>query len=358
MTRPHPAIDLVTGSAALIVQKRPLVPLTRWIADAIGAAAEAGLPLQIVTPHDARLTMPLHSLLQPPLLRWVAGHPDGFYDGLSGEPLDFDGSWFVPVDPGRRTGPFLETPEGADGVRLMLSFRVRHPASESTVLGAATEAAYRLVTGAGPSGCGTGEPVARTWNADDITALCRERAPQGTRFCHTGAAGAIGTTHVTRNTEGVDEEVALHAGYRAGQDVPVERVAVLVEELAAGHHLVDVQAQVRPGRPDLTAVPHWTGPSAPIGMALGPASVREIGRERALDFPRAVPLGPGRFPAVWYPLGDGRTDGTAEAAWTVLDELVVHLGPGDQAPENPSRSAPTRPAEPLREGIWRGNRER
>ena len=354
MSRPHPAIDLVTDAAAIVLQKRPLVPLTSWINDAISAASDAGMPLQIVTPHTARLTMPLYSLLQPPFLRWVVGHPDGFYDGVTGELLQFDGSGFVSLNGDERqlAEAYVNTPEAVDGVRLMLSFRVRHPPADDVLLGAATEMCYRELGGVDPCGWGTSEPIAQAWDPENFTRLCRNRAPQGTFFCHTGLGGsipAIGTTWVRRHIEGVDEEVTLHLGYRSEGELPIGKLADVVEEIAAAHHLVDLYAQANPGQRDLTTVPHWTGPPAPIGMAIGSEVVQENGRERAFGVPdvTAQPIGDAERPGAWYPLGDGRTT----EAWPLLERLMSHLKQADSGyyPGSGLSKSQT----PLREGVWR-----
>ncbi|XVQ12480.1 DUF6177 family protein [Spirillospora sp. CA-255316] len=336
----HPSIDLVTDAAAIVLQKRPLVPLSTWLTDAIRACGDAELPLQIVTSHDARLTMPLHSLLRPPYLRWVVGHPSCFYDGLTGEVLQFDGAQFVPE--GKSAEPFAEASTDLDDVHLWLEFRVRHPAAENTRVGAAVEAVYRALTGAPPSGWGTAEPVARPWNCDAVTELCRERSPEATRICHTGLGDirAIGTTRVSRHVGGVDEEVVMHVGARP----TAEAVEDLVTGLAAHHDLIDMQVMARTGRADLTAAPFRSAPPLPVGMVLGPQAVREVGRDRAFAVPgiAAKSLGHERFPGVWYPL---------EEAWPLLERLLEHLKPRERAD-----SATATPYAPLREGVWRRER--
>ncbi|MEU6033912.1 DUF6177 family protein [Actinomadura sp. NPDC047616] len=363
MSRPHPAIDLVTDAAAIVMQKRPVVPLSTWLVDAISVVSEAQMPLQLVTPHTARLTMPLYETLQPPYFRWVVGHPSGFYDGGTGERLRFDGSAFVPEDPPGVADPYAVVPVGVDGAQLMLDFRVRHPAVDNARLGGATELCYEMLIGHRPSGWGTSEPLAQAWNPEHITDLCRGRAPQSTRFFHTGPSGvpAIGVTRVSRNTEGIDEAVTLHLGYGPVQALPLAVLADVVERLVTDHGLVDFQAHARPGRPDLTAVPNDTGTAAPIGMALGSDAVREIGSERAFAPPgiTARQLGHARFPGAWYQIGDG--DDTN--AWTTWRRLFEHLAPGlnnqdaprpgDRRQQGTSEEQSVSDAPTLEEGVWR-----
>ncbi|MYV60258.1 hypothetical protein GTW37_12760, partial [Streptomyces sp. SID4931] len=52
----RPAIDVLTGKVAVVIQDRPVVAMTAWLSDAFRAAAEAGLGLQIVSPAGTTLS--------------------------------------------------------------------------------------------------------------------------------------------------------------------------------------------------------------------------------------------------------------------------------------------------------------
>jgi hypothetical protein len=85
----HPAVDLITDKAAVVIQERPVVPLTSWLVDAATACAEARQGLQILTSADSRITLPLRTTLSEPKARWVVREPGdtGYFDGFSGIPL-------------------------------------------------------------------------------------------------------------------------------------------------------------------------------------------------------------------------------------------------------------------------------
>ncbi|MBO2465254.1 DUF6177 family protein [Actinomadura violacea] len=346
MSGPHPTIDLVTDTAALVLQRREVVPLSSWLIDAIALVSEAGLPLQIVTPHTSRLTVALHSALRPPYLRWVVGHPSGFFDGLTGEPLEFNGSEFAAVVADEPAAPWAKPEAPADGMHLIVDLRVRHRAAETTRIGDAAELCYRWFTGAPPEGWGFTEPIALPWNGEQITEVCRDRAPDDTRLCHVGRGGAVGVTLVERHADGVDETVAMRVPVRPEEPEGID-FEWFVADLVGAHHLVDLRIHSRPGRRDLTVAPAWNGPGRPLGIALGPDEVWDIGAERAFTGPAGIGhrVGHSRRPAAWYPLV-----GDAASAWERLHALLAHLLPGEPevVPSEPPSGATV-----LEEGRWR-----
>src|SRR2546423_10623656 len=93
----HPAADRVTDKAAVVIQQRTVVPFTSWVADAIQACGATGRGLQVVTGPEARLTAPLRLVLSGAGCRWIVRHEVGYYDGLSGAVLHWDGSASVPT---------------------------------------------------------------------------------------------------------------------------------------------------------------------------------------------------------------------------------------------------------------------
>lgn len=135
---------------------------------------------------------------------------------------------------------------------------------------------------------------------------------------------AVATLRVIRTAEGVEEDVTLTVGYGPGEERPLEALPELAGELVTRHGLKTMMCQLREARRDLSAPPRFEHPPLPYAFVLGPAEVREAGRETASRTPlsqRPVQLGPSARPGYYYALGDGET---AES-WTALEQLVRHL---------------------------------
>lgn len=62
-TTPHPAIDVLTETTAVVLQDRPVIPMTSWLSDALRTAITSDRALHIVTPNTARLTLPTRNAL-------------------------------------------------------------------------------------------------------------------------------------------------------------------------------------------------------------------------------------------------------------------------------------------------------
>jgi hypothetical protein len=275
--------------------------------------------LQVVTPAGSRLTMAAGSVLHPPYGQWVVGGDSGFHDARTGIGLRFNGSGFVPAEEGQTA--FDITPDDADGTQLQISFRVRHAPAATTLLGGAAQLLYEALTGGPPSGWGTSEPITSPWKREELTRFCRDRAPTGTLLCHIGHSGppAQGTLRVERTAEGIDEHTRLHVGHQPGESFPVDLLAQAIDDLAAEHHLLELTAVAQPGRPDLSAIPNRTDPPTPVGIALGPDAIADLGPEHAFAAPgTAVRIGNRRRPSAWYP---------ARRNWAELEQLLQHLHP-------------------------------
>lgn len=333
MTDVHPTVDVLTDQVAVVIQERRVVPFTSWLADAVRVCGRSGRGLQIVTPADARLTLPLRSVLGVPPYRWVIRSGDGYYDGLTGAVLTWDGRSFTAVrdesGAGTLAAAFTAAPE-ALGTHLTLTVRMRHPPTVDTVVGGAVERLYQALTGASPGGWGTAEPASQLWNRGELTEFCRERAPEPTwtvlvgGSATGGARPALGTLLVSRTQGGVEESAQVVIGYLPGEEPPLEKVRALAAELAGDYSLLSLFAQLGAGAADLTVVPRWTGIPGPTGMALGTAGLRSTGTERAYSPPNLVAhrIGTERAPAVWYDFGDGRSPESLQR----FDGLMRHLG--------------------------------
>ncbi|MGQ4271363.1 DUF6177 family protein [Nocardiopsis changdeensis] len=333
----HPAVTALTEQAAVVVQDRPLVPLSPWIVDAMARHGRRGLRLQVVTPSASRLTHALRSILQTPAARWVVQTPAGtYYDGFSGVPLRWDERAAFTVDEDARPGgpPEEFRADGADrGCQLHVDLNVEHPADNGLVLGASVELLAEHLGGALPSVWGTAEPFAQEWRRAVFTRTARNRAPGQTWAAFSGPPEGVredgvrpfaGTVRVSRTASGVREAITFAVGYPEGEEPDLSAVHSLVKELTARDVLRTMTVRRAGGRADLTYAPHWTGLPLPVGMAVGQEAVSVIGTGRALGAPvRPLPFGPPLTPAFWYQVGTG----VEEDSWVRFRELMAHLHP-------------------------------
>ncbi|MEU6763257.1 DUF6177 family protein [Streptomyces sp. NPDC046853] len=340
-----PAVDVLTDKAAVVIQDRPVVAMTSWLADALREATKNDRALQIVTPAHTRLTLPTRTALQGHPNRWVVQDPDcGYYDGLSGSELHWQEGHFTTVKSeegtprlaaGFKPGPAASDPSGER--QLLLSFQTTHPADEHLQLGGALEAAWKALTGTSPAGWSTAEPIALPWSPRQLTELARARAqknaPTWLTTVGTPDRPALATTRVTHTSAGVEEHITLALGYAPDEAPPVNAISPLAESLATDHGLTSMLTTLRTARRDLTVPPRFEAPPIPVSFTLGAEAVSEIGLAHAQYPPeglRPTRLGPAARPALHYTLGDG-TDPTT---WTTLQQLTQHLkaAPGSAGP--------------------------
>ncbi|MFJ6720438.1 MULTISPECIES: DUF6177 family protein [unclassified Streptomyces] len=327
----QPAVDMLTDEAAVVLQDRPVVPMTSWLSDALRATLESERSLQIVTPPHCRLSMPTRMLLQSTSSRWVVRDERcGYYDGLTGAVLEWRDGAFTP-DRGESgetpvADAFTEAYEPTGERQLIVSFRTLHRADADLLLGGAVEAAWQALAGGPPAGWGTSEPAGLVWSRRRLTDVAYERAPRPTWTVVVGTPDrpAVATLRVIRTPEGVEEDVTLTVGYGPGEKPALEALAELADELVTRHGLKTMMCQVREARRDLSAPPRFEPPPLPYAFVLGPAEVEEAGRATASRTPLKEPpvrLGHRGRPGYYYPLGDGES---AES-WSALERLVRHL---------------------------------
>ncbi|WP_199830910.1 DUF6177 family protein [Streptomyces sp. NBRC 110028] len=330
---PHPAIDVLTDTTAVVLQDRPVIPMTSWLSDALCTAITSDRALQIVTPNTARLTLPTRHALGGHPHRWVVQDPqDGYYDGLSGAVLRWQNDTFAPAR--ATSGTSLVAPAFANTTatgdrQLIVAIRTRYPADERLVLGRALETAWHHLTGASPAGWSTAEPVNLAWSTRQLTDLARQRAPQPTWLIAIGHPGrpALATVRIARTPAGVEEDITLSLGYGEYEPPPLDAIPSLAETLATEHALTSMLTSLGHGPRDLTIPPHIAAPPNPVALTLGPDTVHEIGTHHAQHPPLNLAparLGPASRPALHYPLGDGTDDQT----WTTLKHLTQHLRTG------------------------------
>ncbi|MFG2647727.1 DUF6177 family protein [Streptomyces sp. NPDC048436] len=334
-----PAVDVLTDKAAVVIQDRPVVAMTNWLADALRTTADSDRALQIVTPPHTSLSLPTRNAVHGHPNRWVVQDPDcGYYDGLSGVELHWHEGHFTPKQSEdgntRLAEAFKPEPASApvseaSGERqLLLSLHTAHAADEDLLLGGALEAAWQTLTGDPPAGWSTAEPIALPWSPRQLTELARARAQKNapTWLTTVGAPDrpAIATTRIAHTTAGVEEHITLALGYAADEAPPLDAIAPLAETLATEHGLTSMLATLRTARRDLTVPPRFEAPPIPLSFTLGAAAVHDIGRTHAQHpqgGPRPAQLGPTARPALHYILGDGTDPNT----WTTLQQLTQHL---------------------------------
>ncbi|WP_119729610.1 DUF6177 family protein [Thermomonospora amylolytica] len=327
----HPAVDVLTRRSAVVVQDRPLVPLSSWLTDVMARCATSGLAVQVLTPHDARITLPLRMALGGPKARWVVQEPgDGYYDGFSGLPLEWDGAVFAPVrqETPRPSDAYLVEPPAGLGHHLVVDLRLVHEPTSALELGGAVDGLARTLAGTSPRSWGTAEPALARWSPSELTALARRRAPQATFLTFMGPHDAAdgprfgGTARVSRVTSGVKETVTFAVAYEPGRPPPLEELAAVADGHARAGTLLTMTVQWVPGRADLTYPPRWQGAAVPVALAVGPEGVAETGAEHMAAAPvEGRVIGDDARPGMWYVLGDG----TDTAAWGRLGDLMGRL---------------------------------
>lgn len=340
----HPAVTALTEKAFVVVQDRPLVPLSGWLVDATARHGREGRHLQIVTPADNRITHSLRSLLTSPTARWVVRNPDGGHrDGFSGVPLVWDPVSGFAVEgaaaPDAEPHPDFRWSEadGAPGSQLLIDLQLVHPATVSLRLGGAAELIAGHLAGSSPALWGTSEPLAHPWDRGRLTDLCRRRAPGATWLTFTGPPESVrepgslpfsGTQRVSTVPDGVRENITCAVGLAPGDEPDFSALNAMVKELSANEALRSMTVQRLLGRADLSYAPRWSGLPVPVGLAVGVDGVSSMGTDRALSAPvRGVPFGPPMTPAVWYRIGDG----TEPDSWDRFRALMDHLRPAEAA---------------------------
>jgi Family of unknown function (DUF6177) len=349
-----PAVDARTDKVVVIMQDRPVVSMSAWLADALGAADAAGLGLQLVTPVTTRLTFAVRSLLFHRVeSRWVVTEPDGdgAYDGLSGVRLAWDGQAFAPVVDGEAGQLDLSPVFAAGGsdhpAQLLVTARVRHQPLDTTVVGIAAERVFTDLSGVAPAGWGTGEPVSQPWSPDRLSGFCRRRAPRPTWLAVAGGAGgrtAVGSVEIHVRPAGLEEVVTVVVAMADGLPGSDE-IRSVCDRLADSFTLVSFFAQGAHGPADTNAIPHWVGVPAPIAMAIGAGGFTPGGRpasvEEAIDLVSGIAdletlrIGPGSAQGVWYQIGDGRN----QLGWNTYSELLRRFADVPEGSDLPVRTA-------------------
>lgn len=332
---PHPeqpAVDVLTDTAAVLFQDRPVLALSSWLGNAFLSAVAEGRHVQIVTPPHTLLTLPARLALVEAEGRWVVREESGdYYDGLTGVVLRWQGDSFAPLPAASRAtngedaaAAFAPAPN-PDERQLLLSIRTCHRAEDGLLLGGALEVAWQHLTGAAPAAWGTAEPVGLPWSRRNLTDFARERAPRPTRLVVVGALErpAIAALNILRTADGVEEDITLGIGYGKGEEPPFDALADLAHDLASHHHLRSALFHVRTGRRDVNAPASFETPPIPLALALGAEEARRTGatgdRVPVPEPPRVI--GARRSPGRYFRLGEA----DSPSNWAALRSLLGHL---------------------------------
>ncbi|SIO86105.1 DUF6177 family protein [Nocardiopsis sp. JB363] len=311
----HPSALVETEKSRVVAVDSPVVGLSAAIADALAAGARDSRGLQVLTPASAHITHSLRKVLAASGCRWVVEGPgNGHYDGLTGMPLTWEDDLGFQA---RRDGapPALAEQRGDPGLALDLHFI--HPAEADLRLGEMVEHTTKLMCGEPPTAWGTNEPALMAWDPGRLTDLCRGRAPNPTRVVFSGP-GFAGTLNVSRVVEGVKESLSLVAGNADHTALP-ELLAELPDSFQS------LTTHRVPGAADTHYRPVLGGASAPLGLALGPEVVAQVGRAKAMAAPVAAEtIGPLWSSVLWYPLGEREP----RELWRRFQGLMDHLGQG------------------------------
>ena len=310
----HPSALVETEKARIVAVDSPVVGLSAAIADALVTGARDSRTLQVLTPSSTHVTHALRKVLAASGCRWVVEGPEsGHYDGFTGMPLTWEDDVGFQA---RRNGapPALAERRGDPG--LALDLHSVHPAEAGLRLGETLESTTKLMCGGPPTGWGTNEPALMAWDPGRLTDLCRGRAPNPTRVVFSGP-GFAGTLNVSRVVEGVKESLSLVAG-NADHTVLPELVAELPDSFQS------LTTHRVPGAVDTHYRPVLGGATVPLGLALGPEVVAQVGRAKAMAAPISPEtIGPLWSSSLWFPFGDEEP----REPWRRFQGLMSHLSP-------------------------------
>ncbi|GAA0585275.1 hypothetical protein HPO96_10355 [Kribbella sandramycini] len=336
-----PGVDLITEKVAVVMQDRPVIGMSAWLSDALISAKVEARDIQLVTPKTSRLTYPVRSkLFNGMFSRWVVTTDDGeYFDGLNGVRLKWNGEMFLartPAEPGEEAEPTSDlhpdfVVKEVPHCHLQLTVRVRHAPVASLVLGGVAERLFNGLTGGGPSGWSTSEPVTQLWNPTAMTDYCRGRAPSPTWLVLSGQPGpefkpAVGTLETRRTESGLDETITMSVAQPGLEQPSLEEIGQVVDDVADDYELISAAVVGAFGAADGTYQPRFLGMSSPMGIAAGNEAV---GTKSVTDLlqvegvKNAMAIGPAHNPALWYPIGNGQDP----ADWTIYANVMQKLLP-------------------------------
>jgi hypothetical protein len=326
-TAAHPLVDGSGPGWVATETRADVVGLTAGMSDFLGRVASAGDRPLVVSGEFSRMTRPLAEVLSALQGHWVIRTAaDGCYDAATGARLERPEDALGP----RRSEVHPAFVRGALATRLQVVTTVstRHRVSRPVRLGGVLEAASEAFTSGPPAAWGPTEPLVAPWDRDELTEFSRRRMPVDSRWAAVapGEHPLIGTIHVARTSEGIEEtthvwaDVAGPGDDRAGS-IGGEARALLARAGGIGMPLLGVSLAAI-GVPDLSRRPIATPRPEPLALLIGPPGVRALGLEPARwasEFGAAV-VGSPRLPGVLVSLGTA-----AGGGWARLSEVLGSL---------------------------------
>lgn len=326
-TAAHPLVDGSGPGWVATETRADVIALTAGMSDFLGRVATAGDRPLVVSGEFSRMTRPLAEVLSAVQGHWVIRTAaDGFYDAATGARLERPEDAMGPR-PGDLHPAFVR---GALATRLQVVTTVstRHRVSRPVRLGGVLEAAAGSFAAGPPAAWGPTEPLVAPWDRDELTEFSRRRMPTDSRWAAVayGDHPMVGTIHVARTSEGLEEtthvwaDVAGPGDPRAGA-IAGEARSLLAGAAGVGMPLLGVSLAAI-GAPDLTRRPIASPPPEPLALLIGPPGVRALGLEPARwasDFGAAV-VGSPRLPGVLVSLGTA-----AGGGWSRLSEILGSL---------------------------------
>lgn len=316
----HPAVERTATRALLVAQDRRIVPFSSWLSDAVATHAGEKM-LQVLTPSTSRLTYGMRSFLAGPLGRWVVrGEDGGYFDGLTGVAMHWDGTYgFLPDKRPTRPSRAAEQPDvepvpgfltdfgETAGTHLTVDVSVLHDDPSTPLLGRAVEVITEQLAKAAPSVWGPHEPALRRWDREHLVGFAHQRKPQPWILYLSGPSDRghpfSGQIRLSWRGSRVLERASVVVGFEKGDVLPSEAFPTLVEALAGEGLLEGLRIRRLPGLGDATSMPVWTGPAVPVGLAIGPERLRRIGTGSAQSGPiKGTLIGEGLARAAWYPV--------------------------------------------------------
>ncbi len=316
----HPAVERTATRALLVAQDRRVVPFSSWLSDAVSTHAGEKM-LQVLTPSTSRLTYGMRTFLAGPLGRWVVrGEDGGYFDGLTGLAMRWDGTYgFLPgkepTGPNRvAERPDIEPVPGflvdfgqTAGTHLTVDVSVLHHAPSTPLLGRAVEIVTEQLAKAAPSAWGPHEPALRRWDREHLAGFAHQRKPQPWILYLTGPRDQghpfSGQIRLSWRGNRVLERASVVVGFEKGDTLPFDVFPTLVAALSQEGLLEGLRIRRLAGPGDTTSMPVWTGPAVPVGLAIGPERLRRIGTGSAQAGPiKGTLIGEGVTRAAWYPV--------------------------------------------------------
>ena len=329
----HPLVDGRGPGWVATETRADVVALSVGMSDFLHRVATAGDRPIVVSGEYSRMTRPLAEALSAVQGHWVIRTPgDGCYDARTGAPL-VDPPAVLALPPhAARDGvhPAFLRASVSTRLQVVATVSTRHRVSRPVRLGGVLEAASERFADRTPDAWGPTEPLVAPWDRDDLTERTRRRVPLDSRWAAitSGEHPVLGTVHVARTAEGIEETTRVWADIAGPGDERADGIGLAAREFLAkaagiGMPLLGV-AFAAIGSPDLARRSTAAMQPEPLALLVGPPGVRASGidaRRWAADF-GAVVVGSPRLPGVLLRLGS-----PAGGGWQRLAEVLGTLDP-------------------------------